>query len=64
VKQEERSVEILVSESVFLYVWCGNGVPTPLFSPIHPYLPATFFGKKFSSAINLLLFYRPTFFCL
>jgi len=21
-------VEILVDESVFLYVWCGNGVPT------------------------------------
>jgi len=22
-------MEILVDESVFLYVWCGNGVPTP-----------------------------------
>jgi len=21
-------IEILVDESVFLYVWCGNGVPT------------------------------------
>jgi len=21
-------VEILVDESVFIYVWCGNGVPT------------------------------------
>ena len=28
-------MEILVGESVFLYVWCGNGVPTPLFLAIH-----------------------------
>jgi len=57
-------VEILIGESVFLYVWCGNGVPTPLFSSRHPYLPATIFGQKFSSARNQKLFYRPTFCCL
>ena len=30
-------MEILVSESVFLYFWCRNGVPTPLFLAIHPW---------------------------
>ena len=30
-------MEILVGESVFLCVWCGNGVPTPLFLEIHPW---------------------------
>jgi len=31
-----RSIaEVLVGESIFLYVWCGNGVPTPLFLAIH-----------------------------
>jgi len=33
-------VEILVGESVLLYVWCGNGVPTPLFFSNTP-LPAS-----------------------
>jgi len=48
------SVEILVGESVFFYVWCGNAVPTPLFLEIglDPCLPPTFFGQKFSSARN------------
>jgi len=57
-------VEILIGESVFLYVWCGNGVLTPIFSPIHPKLSATIFGQKFRSARNQMIFYRPTFCCL
>jgi len=58
-------VEILVGESVFLYVWCGNGVPTPLFLAIHPFLPATIFRQTFSSAArNQMLFRRQTFCCL
>jgi len=49
-------VVILVDESFFLYVWYGNGVPTPLFLAIHPCLPATIFGQKFSSARNQIPF--------
>jgi len=49
-------VEVLVGESIFLYVWCGNGVPTPLFLAIHSCLPATIFGQKFRSARNQMLF--------
>jgi len=48
-------VNILVGESIFLYVWCGNGVPTPVFLAIHPCLPATIFGQTFSSAQNQML---------
>jgi len=40
-------VENLAGESIFLYVWCGNGVPCLL---------ATIFGQKFSSARNQMLF--------
>jgi len=49
-------VEILIGESSFLYVWCGNGVPTRLFLPIHSCLPATIFGQKFSSSRKQMLF--------
>jgi len=49
-------VEILVGESIFLYVWCGNAVPTLLFLAIHSCLPAKIFGQKFSSARNQMLF--------
>jgi len=49
-------VEILIGESIFFYVWCGNGVPTPLFLAMHSCLPATIFGQKFSSARNQMLF--------
>jgi len=49
-------MEILVGESIFLYVWCGNGVPTLLFLAIHSCLPATIFGQNFSSARNQMLF--------
>ena len=49
-------MEILVGESILLYVWCGNGVPTPLFLVIPSCLPATVFGQKFSSARNQMLF--------
>jgi len=55
-------VEILVGESVFLHVWSENAVPTSL--AIHPCLPATIFGQKFSSARNQILFCRPIFCCL
>jgi len=57
-------VEILVGESVFLYVCCGNADPTPHFSAIHPCLPATIFRQKFSSARNQVGFYRSAFCCL
>jgi len=50
-------VEILVDESDFLYVWCGNTVPTFLSLAIHPCLPATMFRQKFSSARNQMLYY-------
>jgi len=34
------------------------------FLVMHPCLPATIFGQKFSSARNQMLFYRPLFCCL
>jgi len=49
-------VETLAGESILLYVWCGNGVPTPLFLAMHSCLPATVFEQKFSSARNHMLF--------
>jgi len=39
-------VEILVGESVFLYVWCGNGVPTPRFSQYIPACQQRFLDKS------------------
>jgi len=55
-------VEILVGESVFLYVWCGNGVPTPRFSQYIPACQQRFLDKssaqhetRFFLSTNILL---------
>ena len=49
-------MEVLVGESIFLYVWRGNGVRAPLFSNTFSCVPATIFGQKFRSARNQVLF--------
>jgi len=64
-------VEILVGESVSLYIWCGNGILHPFFS--NTPLPAskTFWTKVRLSTksnaflltiilLSLIIFFQPT----
>jgi len=64
-------VEILVGESVLLYIWCGNGIPHLFFSNTPLPTSNNFWTKVQLSTISdaflsilillsLILFFQPT----
>jgi len=54
-------VEILVDESVVLYVWCGNGVPTRSITRGGEVLPTKFYGFLGEIYLRIVLNYWASF---